>query len=350
VLVEEYEKLKNRFYSENPDKEILFLIVAGSHFFNLNSESSDRDYRGIFVSKIGEETSKGEITYKTNDAKNKKNTSEDVDCTFFSLKKFLTLLGTGDFNMVEMLYAPMDKILVTSEIYEELRAIRESIIINDISSFLGFIKKEYKRYGVDKNHYGIQTNFLEFLKGIKKNSHHDTLKDHWSEVLEYARKEDSYVKISSTWNVNKELPSIVIAKRLFQNTVEINYVVDALEYNLTKYGHRRKSMAEAGVEFKGLYHAMRLILEAEELLVTGRLSFPFSKERHELLKSIKESKIDPDFLFESIDEGIERLHVLEKKTISNQKNVLHLIDKLIFKYYGRIEIQKVCPNLRLPRM
>lgn len=342
--MKEHEKLVDRFYKENPDKEILFLIVAGSHFFNLNSANSDMDYRGIYLPPTGHESKRGEITYKTNDEKNKKNTSDDVDCTFFSLKKFLTLLGTGDFNMVEMLYAPRDKILISSEVYEELRTVRDSIILNDISSFLGFIKKEYKRYGVDRNHYDIQVNFLEFLKSIKKNTHHDTLKDHWQEVLDYSVKEDSCVKISSTWNVNKELPAIIIAKRMFQNTVKIQYVVEALEYSITRYGHRRISMAAAGVEFKGLYHATRLIFEAEELLTTGQLTFPFNEERHNFLKSIKDGKIDPDLLFESIDTGIERLHVLEKKTVSNQKNVTYLLDKLSWMYYGRLEVKNVYSN------
>jgi hypothetical protein len=250
-------------------------------------------------------------------------------------------VGTGDFNMVEMLFSPRDKILVTSDIYEDLRQVRDSIIINDISSFLGFIKKEYKRYGVDKNHYGIQVKFLDFLKGLQKKTYHDTLKDHWSEILEYSKSEDSYVKISSTHNVNKELSAIVIAKRMFQDTVHVQYVVEAIEYNLTRYGHRRISMAFAGVEFKGLYHAMRLIFEAEELLTTGHLSFPFDEERHKFLKIIKEGEIDPDLLFESIDKGIERLHVLERKTISNQKNVTYLLDNLTWKFYGQLEINNL---------
>ena len=335
-----HEALVERFNKENPDKRILFLIVAGSHFFNLNSENSDMDYRGIYLPLSGKDSKRGEITYKTNLEKNKKNTSDDVDCTFFSLRKFLSLLGTGDFNMVEMLFSPRDKILLTSKIYEDLRVIRESILLNDISAFLGFIKKEYKRYGVDKNHYGIQEKFIEFLRTIRV-GYNDTLKDHWQEILDYAKNEDSYVKISSTYNVNKELPSIVIAKRLFQNTVKVDYVLDALEYNLSRYGHRRISMAEAGVEFKGLYHAMRLIFEAEDLLTRGYLEFPFDVDRHNFLKSIKDGTIDKDILFNTIDAGIERLHTLEKSTISNRKNVEHLIEKLSFKYYGELEIKSI---------
>ena len=45
-----------------------------------------------------------------------------------------------------------------------LKYMRKSILINDISAFLGFIKKEYKRYGINIYHYQSQENMLNFLK------------------------------------------------------------------------------------------------------------------------------------------------------------------------------------------
>lgn len=341
-MLQDINEIIIKFNKENPDKKILLFIIAGSHFFDLNTKNSDKDYRGIYLPLNGKESRRGEVTLKTNQEKNTKNNADDVDCNFYSLKKFLTLLGNGDFNMIEMLFAPREKILITSDIYEQLRYLRDSLIPNDISSFLGFIKKEYKRFGVDKNHYGIQVNFINFLKSIR-NYYSETLGDHWEEIIEYSKKEDSYLKISSTRNMNKELPAIVIAKRMFQNTVKITYVLDALEENLKRYGHRRRNQALAGMEFKGLYHSMRLIIEAEDLLTTGELHFPFKEDKHNFLKSIKEGDIDADFLFESIDRGIETLHVLEKQTISNQKNVTYLLDKLIFKFYGELEIKSYIP-------
>lgn len=339
--MKEYEKLIDRFYEENLDKKISFIMIAGSHFFNLNSERSDVDYKGIYLPIDGKETKRGEVTYKTNTQKNKKNTSDDVDCTFFSLKKFLTLLASGDFNMIEMLFAPRDKIIMTSEIYEDLRFIRNSLLPNDISSFLGFIKREYLRYGIDKKHYGLQVRFLNFLKMLKKNSLHDRLKDHWLEIVNYVQQEESYIQIGATWNDNKEIPAVIITKRVFQYTVKIDYIVEAIECNLARYGHRQVIMTEEGLEFKGLYHAMRLIFEAEDLLTTGQLSFSFSADRHVFLRDIKNGKINQDVLFNSIDSGIERLYALDKKTISNKINIKYLVDKLIWKYYGTLEIKNL---------
>lgn len=335
-----HQELVERFKQEHPDKTLLFLMIAGSHFFDLNSPNSDLDFRGIYISNSGVESKKGEVVYKTNNSKNTKNDSDDVDFNLYSLEKYLTLLKQGDFNMMEMLFAPREKVLYSSEIYEQLVHIRESLLTNDISCFLGFIKKEYKRYGVDKNHLVIQQNFLNFLNSIKKH-HHDTLADYWPEIEQYASNPDNYIKISSTMNVNKELPSIVIAKRMFQNTVKISYVTEALELMISQYGHRRQSMAKDGVEFKGLYHAMRLLLEAETLISSGRLDFPFSEENMALLRSIKNSQIEPEFLFSLIDSKIENLSQIEKTIKSNQKNIDAIIDKLIFTYYGQQKFKKI---------
>ena len=331
--------IEEKFYKDHPDKKILFLMIAGSHFFDLNGPNSDKDYKGIYLPIDGKENRRGEVEYKTNPVKNSKNSAEDVDINFFSLKKFLTLLGTGDFNMVEMLYAPENKILVRSEIYDELRSIRESILVNDVSSFLGFVKKEYKRYGCDKNHLGIQVNFIDFLKKYPKNK---TLADYWEDVKEFAKKDDSFVKITRTPNVHKDLDAIVVAKRMFHSTVKFEYIIEALEYNITRYGARRKTQAEAGahLEWKGLYHALRLIYEADEIFKEGKLVLPYSEEKKKLLRSVKEGTLeDEDWLFEEIDKGIARLNDLERDTISNKKNVTHLIDKLIFIYYGRTTLQ-----------
>ena len=336
-IVEKSKTLIDSFYRNHPKHKIVLLIIAGSHFFDLNTKNSDVDFRGIYLSEEGDTTKKGEITYKTNKDNNKKNNVEDVDCTFFSIHKFLDLLGSGDFNMMEMLFAPEDKILITSETYQDLVHIRESLLVNDVSSFLGFINKEAKRYGIDKNNYKTQEDFIKFLKGF---SEKDTLEKHWDAILDYSKKEESYLKISSTINDNKELPAVVLTKRMFQWTVKISYVVEALQDNLSKCGHRRIKQAKEGVEFKGLYHAQRLLYEAEDLFKYGKLIFPFSKERQEDLLKIKEGKIDPELLFITIDQNILDIKKMEKNIISNKKTVLHLIEKLNMFYKGKFNLNK----------
>ena len=130
-----------------------------------------------------------------------------------------------------------------------------------------------------------------------------------------------------------------MAQRLYQNTVKVQYVIDALTFNLSRYGHRQKERAKSGVEFKGLYHALRLIYEANDLYDNGEFKIPFDKEKHNLLKKIKNSDINKDWLFNFIDTEIEKLYKRENLTYSNKKEVGRRIDKLLFKIESKQKIK-----------
>lgn len=277
------------------------------------------------------------VDYKTKlgDGKNSK---DDVDFTLFSLSTFFKLLRSGDFNMMEILYTPENKVIFKTPIFDELVAIRDQLLVNDISAFLGFIKKEYKRYGVNIFHYKLQEDFLAFINQWPP---HDRLADHWKEIVEYGSKIEG-IRFTETRVSNAEsgrmIPSIVIAERLHHNTASIKYVTEAIEVVLNRYGHRQKSMAKDGVEFKGLYHALRLIFEANDLFDTGELNFPFSAERHSLLLKIKNGEVDKDWLFNLIDTEIEKLYNRESAVPSNRKLVEARLDRMISSLRGRFSV------------
>lgn len=337
----ELNEILEKFKKNNPKKSLIVLIKAGSHFFDLNGPNSDTDYRGLYLDNYQDSFEAPrkiyQIDYKTKIGEGK-NTSSDVDFTLFSLTSFLNLLKSGDFNMMEILYTPENKIIYKTELFEELVSIREKILVNDISAFLGFIKKEYKRYGVNIYHYKIQKDFLEFLK---KWDAYDKLDNHWEDILEYGKNNEGIrfttTKINNS-DKSKEIPSIVIAERLYQNTTSVKYIIEAIETVLNRYGHRQKNMAESGVEYKGLYHAMRLVYEANDLYDLGQLKFPFSKERHTLLKSIKNGNIEKDYLFELIDSEIDALYKKELSVKINRKQVERRIDDLDFRLRGKLSI------------
>jgi len=338
----EAQEMVDKFNKNHPDRKIIFLIKAGSHFFDLNTPQSDKDYRGVYMPSLREfyegENKRKFIEYKSNPGNklNVKNTNKDVDFNLFSITMFLDLLKRGDFNMQELLHAPEDKILIDSPEFKELRDIRQSLLVNDISAFLGFIKKEYRRYGVNIHHYEQQEKFLDFMEAFTP---HTRLKDIWSYIEAYAENNDFIHFTDSLTGNNNRVPSLKIAQRLFQNTVKVEYVRDALKTKLERYGHRQRNMAKDGVEFKGLYHALRLIYEANDLYDHGEFKLPFSKERHDILLKIKTSAVDQDYIFNLIDNEIDLLYNREKNAVSNRHQVEHVIDKLMFKIHGQKKIE-----------
>lgn len=335
------ETLITKFKKQNPSKQIVVLFKAGSHFFDLNGPNSDTDYRGLYIDRFQDcfESSRKThlIDYKTNETHGK-NTKGDIDFTLFSMTTFFKLLKSGDFNMMELLFTPEDKIIYKTPLFDELVSYRENLLVNDISSFLGFIKKEYKRYGVSIYHYKIQEDFLKLLNQWED---HAPLKKYWKEITEFSKDKEGIRFTTSKINNSdhtREIPSIVIAERLYQNTVRIDYVKDSIKGVISRYGHRQKNMAESGVEYKGLYHTLRLIYEANDLYDLGRFEIPFNKERHKMLWDIKNGNVDKDYLFSIIDSEIQKLYVREKESVSNKIQVSHRIDKLDYTLKGRLSV------------
>lgn len=330
-----------KFKENNPTKELILLYQAGSHFFNLHGPKSDTDYRGLYIDSKQDSFNSSnkihQVDYKTNITKGK-NDKEDVDFTIFSITSFLKLLKMGDFNMMELLYVPEDKILFKTPLFDELVTIRDRLLVNDISAFLGFIKKEYKTYGVNIYHYKMQQDFVKFLGQFPEM---DRMSLHWAEISDHVGKTDGLkitdMKINNSENT-KLIPAVVIAQRLHGNTETIKHVTETIDSVIEKYGHRQKEVAEKGQNFKGLYHALRLIFEAKDIFDHGTLIFPFSPERYSLLKRVKEGNIDKDELFGIIDFEIAELTARESSIVSNRLQVEYRIEKLEMAIKGRMDL------------
>lgn len=345
---EQAQKFIDEFNEMHPDRELIFLIKAGSHFFDLNSPTSDTDFRGIYMPSKKEfyegEPKRRFFERKTLEGNKTgiKNTKDDVDFYLFSYTFFLDLLARGDFNCMEMLHAPEDKILIDNPRMNTLAQLRQSLLVNDISAFLGFIKKEYRRYGINMNHYKIQEDFANFLRTYPP---HTKLTQIWSEIKEYSKDEKQIIFTTSLTGGNNRVPTLKVAQRLYQNTVKTNYIVDMIDTRLKRYGHRQKNMAKSGVEFKGLYHALRLIYEANDLFDYGEFKLPFNSERHNTLKSIKAGTVTQEFVFTLIDGEIEKLfereHNLKSSGKDNRHSVEYIINKIKFKLEGAKKIQYV---------
>ena len=136
----------------------------------------------------------------------------------------------------------------------------------------------------------------------------------------------------------KLIPAVVIAQRLHGNTETIKHVTETINSVIEKYGHRQKEVAEKGQNFKGLYHALRLIFEAKDIFDHGTLIFPFNPERHSLLKRVKEGNIDKDELFSIIDSEIAELTARESLIVSNRSQVEYRIEKLEMTIKGRMNL------------
>jgi len=335
-IIIQKNRLIKKFKQNHPNKVLVGLVIAGSHFFDMDSEKSDLDFKGIYLSY--DEEKRKEINYGTNQTNTQRNTSEDVDCNLFSIDKFLDLLANGDFNMLEMLFAPSNKILIDTPLYQWLRKIRNIFITKDISAFIGFIKKEFFKFGISKDNFNAQIRFLEFLK---KYSPETRLINIWQDIEEYSKDEKNLMRITtSKTGSNVLVKSFIVAQRLYQATISISYLRDSLEEKISRYGHRMKNRGEDGFDYKGLYHSMRLVMEAKDIVERDTLELPFSQKRKEILRKIKNGEIDKEELSNNILKEIEYLRQFDHSDDKNKRIVEYLVERIKYNLKTEIQIMK----------
>ena len=308
----------NEFKQLHPDKDIVAVFQTGSHLFKLNSEKSDLDITGIYLPSKKEVLSKTyskEINLGTNQ-KNIANTKDDVDCKFISLKRYIELLMTGEFNSLELLYAPDYAIIQSSDQWKEIQYLRDNFVVFNISSFLGFIKQEYKKAGFTGN---IVEEIKTVLNLIESLSENDELVKHHDQLMKL-----DFIKVKNTKIDNsgqkKLIASYFIANRLFQNTIKIRYLKNELKkiINTTNVSMRKD---EKGIDLKGMYHSQRLLFEAESLILSKTITIPFPDDQYKTLKDIRGGVYCLNDLKESIESQIKKIQSLEKNIINTHYNL-----------------------------
>ena len=120
------------FLRDYPHK-IAFLTLGGSYAYGTNTEDSDIDLRGVFLS------DKREILL--NDNTKLVDTKKDTDAVMYTLKKYVDLCAKGNPTMLELLYFVPDRYLYVSDIGLELIKNRDMFLSKRIyHAIIGCVK------------------------------------------------------------------------------------------------------------------------------------------------------------------------------------------------------------------
>jgi len=248
AMKEANEQLKEKI--KNPE----FLAVSGSRLYGTNRENSDHDYRGFLIPPY--EYLIGLLEF------NCQQVETEEDTKLYSLKEFLKMLSNGDPQCNELMFIPDDKIIKTSEFYEEIRANKHLFLSNVIyKRLMGFANSEWRKamaikYVLEKlpaDHDRTRLNMLNFLKERDA----DTLTQR--EMLETFDSFRNSKLISSVSNLG--------AKR-------------KADYN------------EFGFCVSSACHSIRLVGELAELMEHGTISFP--REDAVTLKAIRVGEVSKE--------------------------------------------------------
>lgn len=104
-----------------------------------------KDYKSIFVPDpldIVLQRVPRNITKNTKTDIHAKNTSDDIDDQALSLQEYLRLLTQGQTPMLDMLFCPEEKVLITSPEWERVKSYRHSFLHKGTSAFVGHVRQQ----------------------------------------------------------------------------------------------------------------------------------------------------------------------------------------------------------------
>jgi hypothetical protein len=273
------------------ESQIICLMKFGSHLYGTDTESSDTDYKGvymptkeqIFMNRIPKSFS----LPKHKKAEGEKNTSDDIDLEIYSLHYFLELAMKGETIAIDMLHAEPRTIEHSTEIWIKIWANKYMFYCTDMRAMVSYSRKQAAKYGIKGSRLNDCERVIDFLEVFKHTITGEArkLREVWEDLPEGEH-------IHKFNEVLDSAPSMYqVCGKKFQDTVRIPYVLDVLKKFYESYGHRAKLAAEnKGIDWKAVSHAMRFAYQMYCIFTKGGFTFPLTVAPY--LKQVKAGELD----------------------------------------------------------
>jgi predicted nucleotidyltransferase len=267
---------------EIAEKNKILEIITGSFLYGTNTETSDKDYYGIFMPSIEYvlgfrrcEEVDFSIMEKDESGKNTKNA---LDRKFYEFRKFIKLAMECNPNIIEILFVNKENTIFINEIGKELVDMRHMFPYKGLKAkFLGYAFSQKHKMVIKKDHYFDLINARDYINKFDDDMY----------LMQLAvTSHPNFIK--STYDDKQNIKFVVIGDLNITPSKTIKSTKLILDNRINAVGNREELLLKYGFDTKFASHLIRLMLEGIELLQTGGLVFPL-KERQMIL-DIKNGK------------------------------------------------------------
>lgn len=327
-----------------PDGSVVVVTMEyGSHVYGTDLPTSDRDVKGVFLppgNDILLQKAQDTIVRSTKQDASKANTPLDVDTEFFSLQRFLGLLLEGQTNAIDMLFTPESHYLgAPHPAWLEIRRERGRFLHSGVTMFARYCRQQAAKYGIKGSRVAALRAALELLEPLHD---HDKLELHLDRIKALADAQAAaseggarHLRLVSVEEaaVNRTGLYLEVAGRKVPMGATVKLARATLKRVFDEFG-QRALLAEQnqGVDWKALMHAVRVAKQAEELLLTGNVTFP--RPEKSALLSIRKGELRYETVAEMIEAGVvdmEKAALKSKLPVSPDRA---FADELICRHYS----------------
>lgn len=310
----------------------IVFMKFGSHLFGTNTPNSDLDFKGVFKADLRDivlnraASHKIENTNKTDE----RNTKDDTDIEYKELRTFLNEAMSGQTYALDMLFAPANMILERSEVWDQIIANRSKLLSKNLKPFVGYCLAQARKYGLKGDRLRIVEQMLDVLSPYLV-EHSGKFLDQLPGKLVFP--ESEYVTVTDTVHPNGgKVKYLQVLDKKFDFKMKVKDVYASLKDTYDQAGARaHAAKASNGVDFKALSHSYRCIFELEELVTTGKITFPLLQLQRVL--DVKLGKVSYEEMNEELPAIIERVLAIDSPVLPENPD-RKFWDKFILDVYG----------------
>lgn len=317
------------------NSKLIVRFITGSRLYGTFTEDSDYDDRGVFIAPPNYYIGLSDIQQVE---------SQSEDKVFYELSKFMNLALKNNPNILEFLFVPEDKWIKSSPEWERIIENRDYFLSTKARwTFGGYafaqLKriKTHRRYLLDppkrqpkRSDYGLPEHkslisksqigtFEKLIKIYLEDIHQihplakeisAVLQSHpWDSIIKnYAVIESGVAE--DILGMSKEITEAI--KRERQYASDLREWKRYLHWKETRNPKRAFIEKKYGYDCKHGQHLVRLIYEGEELLTTGKITFP--RPEAPLLKEILSGEWTYDELMDFVGDIDTRFDKLYKES------------------------------------
>lgn len=307
----------------------IFRTVAGSRLFGTTTPDSDWDFKGVYLPSpraiLSQKASK--VLNVSTATASEKNTAKDIDETYFPLHKYVDMLTGMETNAVEMLFARNMLDGYFSDDWKELYDNRYRFLSSNRAAFAGFGKAQAMRYAVRGDRVATLSEVVATLAMYPDRARLVDLHT------------DDLIKLSSLEGVEfgkgaDGTDCMKVFGRQVPLRITIAEAAAIYQKPLDEAGKRTKqAMENGGADWKGLYHAHRIVDEGIEYLTTGRMTFPCPNAAY--YREVRAGNLPLDAVLETFLQKLEHLESVEPNKMLREEPDLDYAELFVARKYGQ---------------
>jgi hypothetical protein len=264
----------------------LVVMEFGSYVYGTNVETSDRDYKAIYVPAgrdILLQRVKNTLHESNRPEGMSKNDNTCVDREVFSLQQFMKLLCDGQTVALNMIFTPDRHIISGSKEWEWIKDNKHEFIHKGVTAFAGYCRQQANKYGIKGSRMAAVRFAAEYFENIHEIGHGNVK---LSELGDKFKADFAGREHCEFVTDRYEQEMLSVCNRKIQKSVTCTHAHKIFKRVLEEYGARAlQAEKNIGIDWKALMHAVRVCSEAIELLSTGRITYP--RPERDLLLAIR---------------------------------------------------------------